>query len=62
MTARVDRRQAVPGRERDDEITMEDGRGIRRQDQAAVRHAGEQLDGALDVGRVRCDALDPKRS
>ena len=31
---------------------MEDGRAIRRQDQAAVRHAREGLDGALDVGGV----------
>ena len=29
---------------------MDDGRGVRRQDQAAIRRARERLDGALDVG------------
>ena len=49
-TERVDRRQAVPGRERDNEIAMQEGGGIRRQDQAAIRLARKRLDGALDVG------------
>jgi hypothetical protein len=51
-TGRIDRRQAVLGRERDDEIAMQGGRVIRRQEQAAGRHAREGLDGALDAGGV----------
>ena len=47
---RVDRRQAMAGRERDDEIAMQDGGVIRRQEQTAVRRARKRLDGALDVG------------
>ena len=34
------------------EIAMRDGRDVRRQEQAAVRHARERLDCALNVGGV----------
>src|SRR5215831_16325788 len=36
---RVDRRQAMPRHERDDEIAMGDGHRIWRQDQSAIGHA-----------------------
>src|SRR5262249_52658087 len=39
----IDRRDALPGRERDDEVTMDNVRDIRQHDQAPVRHAGERL-------------------
>ena len=38
---RVDRGQFVPGRKRDEEIAMQDGGAIRRQEQASVRRARE---------------------
>jgi hypothetical protein len=64
-TIRVNRWQAVPSRQRDDEIAVEPGVGIRDQHQAAVRHAREGLDGALNFGRDIRDRtehkLDPKR-
>jgi hypothetical protein len=40
----------VPGRKRDDLIAMDGGRRIRREDQAAIRHACNGLDSALNVG------------
>ena len=40
----------MPGRECDDEIAMDDDGAIRRQEQAAIGHAREELDVALDVG------------
>src|SRR4029450_1956573 len=46
---RIDRWQAMPGCERDDEIAMGDGRDIRRKDQAAIGPR-ERLDCALDIG------------
>src|SRR5204863_8011733 len=49
IAARMDRWQAMPGSERDDEIAMRSVRKERQQDQAAVRHAREGFDGALDV-------------
>src|SRR5262245_60441520 len=39
QTGRVDRWQAVPGRKSDNEISMNVGRRVRRQDQTAVRHS-----------------------
>src|SRR6266508_3012965 len=49
---RVDRRQAMARRERDDEIAMQDAGAIRQHDKASIRQARERLDGALDVGGV----------
>ena len=49
-TERVNRGQAMPGCQRDNEITMDNGRGIWRQHQPAIRLTGEGFDGALDVG------------
>ena len=40
------------GRKRDNEIAMSEGRNIWRQEQAAIGHAREQLEGPLDVGGV----------
>src|SRR5215471_386244 len=55
ITERVDCRQAVPGRQRDNEVAMDSDRVIRQQNQAAVRYTREGLDGAFDVG---VDVLD----
>ena len=52
-TDRVHRGQSVTGRERDNQVTMGDGRDVRRQHQAAVRRARKGLDGALDLGGIR---------
>ena len=50
---RIDPRQAMLRRERDDQVSMGDGKDIRRHDQSAVRHACEVLDHLLDlVGRL----------
>src|SRR5215831_4809328 len=48
----VDRRQRVPGRERDDQVAMKHRDRAPQHDQAAVRGAREFHDGALDLGRV----------
>ena len=48
----VDRGQPVPGRQRDDQIAMNERRPARRHDQAAIRNAREGRDGALDVAGV----------
>jgi len=39
-------------RKLDDQITMDDGRGVRRYHKAAVRQLTKRLDGTLDVARV----------
>src|SRR6476620_11829783 len=49
-TDRVNRGQAMLGCQRDNEITMDNGRGIWRQHQSAIRLTGVDVDGALDVG------------
>jgi hypothetical protein len=53
-------------REPDDEISMDDGRGVGHHDQATVRHDGEGLDGTLNVGGILVldqagYRLDPER-
>jgi hypothetical protein len=47
----VDRRQLVPGRKRDDQITMTLQRAPCH-DQAAICRAGEGRDGALDLAGI----------
>jgi hypothetical protein len=58
----VDRRQLVPGRKRDDQITMTLQRAPCH-DQAAICRAGEGRDGALDLaGRARRSGSHPPRA
>jgi hypothetical protein len=47
-----DRRQAVPRRERDEEVAMSRGGDVGQEDQTAVRRAGEGLD--VGSGYPRC--------
>src|SRR5215467_2430372 len=64
QTLPVDRRQTVPGRERNDEIAVDLRTDIRRQEQAAVRCPRKRPDGALNVRGVLDQAghnLDPER-
>src|SRR5262249_54260001 len=64
QTRPVDRRQTVPGRERDDEIAVDDYSVIRRQEQAAVRFSSKCPYGALKVRGALDQAglkLDPER-
>jgi hypothetical protein len=61
--ARAAVRQAVPSRERDDEIAMEYGRGIRRQEQAA--DSTPISEGFRSVHRTRrplCDRLSVQQT
>jgi len=51
-TLEVDCGQFVPGRQRDDQIIMNERRPACRQDQTAIRPARECCDGALDLGRI----------
>src|SRR5258705_7781105 len=48
----IDRRQPMPGRERDDQIALNDRQWGCRHDQAAIRLARERCDGALDFAGV----------
>jgi hypothetical protein len=48
-TKRVDRRQAVARRQRNDLVAIENQHSIRRQEQATVRHASEISNCLLDV-------------
>src|SRR5712691_7172950 len=58
----VDRRQLVPGRKRDNQITMTLQRAPCH-DQAAICRAGEGRDGALDLaGRARRSGSHPPRA
>src|SRR5262245_24650752 len=60
----IDRRQLVPGCQRDDQISLRHPSTARPYNQAAIWAAGECGDGALDLGRVthasRAD-LHPER-
>src|SRR5262245_23131892 len=49
---RIDRWQAMAGRQGDDEVAIEDGDDIRRYDKGAVRLLRERIDGAFDLGSV----------
>src|SRR5262245_58810687 len=49
---RVDRRQAEPGSQRDDQVAMHVCEPARRNDQAAIRGGRECCDGALGLGRI----------
>ncbi len=49
---RVNCGQAMPGRQRDNLIAMDYGRGVGGRNMPAIRFAGKCLDGTLNVGRV----------
>ena len=48
----VDRGQPVPGRERDDQLTMNEREPARRHDQASVRSTRKRRDGSLDLAGI----------
>jgi hypothetical protein len=52
VTESVDRGQHVPGRSRDDQITMKRHPAARRHDQAAIPSAGEGRDATFDLASV----------
>src|SRR5262249_58555372 len=48
----VNRREAVAGRQLDEELAVSQRHGMRRDNKAAVRLGGECGDGLLDVARI----------